>query len=86
MRPLLFSSLTLKLIIVTLELVEEVLEVTSALVTPIVHGIGDQSQSGDSSLMPVVSPQALSTREQAACRIIKEIRVDLRRHRRIMVI
>lgn len=70
----------------TLELVEEVLEVTSALVTPIVHGIGNQSHSAQSSLMPVVSPQALSSREQAAYRIIKEIRVELRRHRRIMVI
>lgn len=77
--------LTLKVTIVTLELVEEVLEVTSALVTPIVRGIDDQSHSEQSSLIPVVSQQTLSAREEAVYRIINETRVELRRHRRIMV-
>ncbi|KAG6368987.1 hypothetical protein INS49_003206 [Diaporthe citri] len=43
-------------------------------------------ESGQSSLMPVVSPQALSAREQAVHHIINETRMDLRRHRRVMVI
>lgn len=76
----------MKAVAVTLELIEEVLEVTSALVTPIVHGMGNESQPSQSSLLPVVSPEALSTREQAAYRIIREIRTELRRHRSIVII
>lgn len=77
--------LTLKAAVVTLELVEEVLEVTSALVTPIVNasGMENELQLTQSS---VVSPQALSAREQAAYRVIRELRMELRRHRSIMVI
>lgn len=64
----------------TMELVEEILDVMSALLGPILRGPGDGEQRGEE-----ISQQALSTREEAAYQIIRDIRRELKSSRRSMI-
>ncbi len=61
----------------TLELVEEILDVMSALVSPLMRGFGNQGQ-GEEGL----SRQALLSREENAYEIIMQIRMELKGSRR----
>jgi len=63
-----------------MELVEEILDVMSALLGPILRGPGDGGQRGEE-----VSQQALLTREEAAYQIIRDIRRELKNSRRSMI-
>jgi hypothetical protein len=64
----------------TMELADEILDVMSALLGPILRGAGDGGQRGEE-----VSQQALLTREEAAYQVIKDLRREIKSSRRSMI-